>query len=287
MFDHCFDPNAYIYEYYNDLDLNWDFKSSSPLQNVGQENSFLLATYARIVLPIIRRLLTPPIHMLEVGGGPTIYQLISLSKVVNSILFTDFLSQNVNTVCTWREGQDAFWHPYIRQALKWEQACPILDQVLARERLIKSKLRFGQYDVMNDQWLNKDRDISSHPFQVVCSNFCIESATNDVAVWLDGIRHLSRKVASPGILVMTALGGSEGYQVGLDRFPALNIKASILRQALELQGFDKVTIFTQPICNHSDYSAFLVTVAERWRDHELCACDSASEVGRLHSLSLG
>jgi hypothetical protein len=52
--------------------------------------------------------------LLEVGGGPTIWQLLSASKHVGNITFTDHMQDNVAAVERWAaDAPSAFdWSPY-------------------------------------------------------------------------------------------------------------------------------------------------------------------------------
>ena len=58
----------------------------------------------------------PTKKLLEVGGGPTIYQLISASSKVESITFSDFNVTNLTEVRNWADGKPtAFdWSSYVK-----------------------------------------------------------------------------------------------------------------------------------------------------------------------------
>src|SRR5689334_2040520 len=66
-----FSPAAYLQEYYD---------------HIGPENDELLRFFAEAF-----KLVPPETVMLEFGGGPTIYQLISAAVKVSTIDFTDYL----------------------------------------------------------------------------------------------------------------------------------------------------------------------------------------------------
>ena len=55
-------------------------------------------------------------RLLEVGGGPIIYSLISAAPHVKEIVFGEFLETNRREVALWKEGNPAAfnWTPYFR-----------------------------------------------------------------------------------------------------------------------------------------------------------------------------
>ena len=79
-----FNPQEYLEEYYAQL---------------SEENAFLLdfyhETYDR---------LPAGLSVLELGGGPTLYQLLSASRRAREIVFTDFLEVNRRVVERWLEA---------------------------------------------------------------------------------------------------------------------------------------------------------------------------------------
>ena len=88
-----FDPHAYIAEYYSGM---------------GPENQFLLKFYHDVF-----NNLPEGLTMLEVGGGPTVYQLFSASRRSTEIVFTDYLPSNLKEVANWMANDP--------QALSWQE----------------------------------------------------------------------------------------------------------------------------------------------------------------------
>jgi hypothetical protein len=80
-----FDPSAYLQEYYSDI---------------GFEN-FALLRFLAETFPSIPK----GGRMLEFGGGPTIYPLISAVTRVDEIHFADFLQVNLDEVGRWINEQ--------------------------------------------------------------------------------------------------------------------------------------------------------------------------------------
>lgn len=96
-----FSPSDYLKEYYQDL---------------GNENAQILQWYNRIYSNIDSNQ-----SLLEVGGGPTIYQLISATNKVTSITFTDCFEKNLAVIKKWKEQPDNFWDKFIAYTLGLER----------------------------------------------------------------------------------------------------------------------------------------------------------------------
>src|SRR5215210_6087673 len=97
-----FQALEYLEEYYPD-------------REIGSENTALLAFYHSACRELSGG------TWLEIGGGPTLYQLISASTKVGSIVFTDYLGENLATVQSWLEAnKPGLWRSYIEATLRLE-----------------------------------------------------------------------------------------------------------------------------------------------------------------------
>ena len=107
---------------YDQLNIERDRKSFSPKQylneyykKLGKENMALLDWYRDMYRKIGSKK-----SLLEIGGGPTIYQLISASSKVKNITFTDYSQKNLDAVNSWVKNKDTFWDDFIEHVLKGE-----------------------------------------------------------------------------------------------------------------------------------------------------------------------
>src|SRR5262249_22613406 len=148
------------------------------LDSVEAENLSLLEFYARCVLPLMCKQAEPR-RLLEVGGGPTIYQLISLAPTVTEIWFTDYLEANIQMVRQWTCRASLAWQSSITAAMTLECGQSPTQQILAeREAVIKQNLtRLLRFDVVLD--VSAQGLIADASFDVVCSIFCLESITKE------------------------------------------------------------------------------------------------------------
>ena len=93
-----FAPYRYLEHYYSQVD---------------GENHFLLRFLAEAYKDIEGS------KLLEFGGGPTIYSLISAVNKVEEVYFSDYLKKNLSVVSRWkRNGQATFdWSEFFYHAL--------------------------------------------------------------------------------------------------------------------------------------------------------------------------
>src|SRR3990167_5607273 len=118
-----FSPRDYLNEYYT---------------HIGSENLSLLKFFVKVYKKTPKNAL-----LLEFGGGPTIYALISATNIVKEIHFADFLKKNLNEVKLWKyASSEAFnWSEFISTALKIEGSINIdKKKIKLREKLLRKKL---------------------------------------------------------------------------------------------------------------------------------------------------
>lgn len=252
-FDLNFRPDNYLENYYQDVDL--DFirawidtgcrKEKIITKNVSQENANLLIFYAKTISPLLKNAKCD--KLLEVGGGATIYQLISIAPFVSTICFTDYLFSNIFSVQKWKNKNSSEWRKFILGSLLLENGSQPINQlaILQREKIIKNKLnKWGCYDVISNKMT--PAKLEKEKFDIVSSNFCIESITEEKEVWAKSFRNLIGKLKSGGRLIITAIKGAKKYRVVDKNFPAveiyeddmLNIMESFNVRDIVLQSFE-------------------------------------------------
>ncbi len=222
-----FNPRAYLKEYYAD---------------VGAENlallKFLVQTFSDV---------RGDSAVLDFGGGPTIYSMICASTQVKEIHFCDYLESNLEEVRQWlaRDASAFNWSQFIKTVLVLEGNDYSSESVSARETEIRRKVT---------QIMPCDANLS-HPlngvtrqYDILVSNFCAESATDDREQWRKFVRNITSLLKPGGTLVLSALKGADSYAVGDKVFPAVYILEDNLIQALSENGFceDSIRIESVP-----------------------------------------
>ncbi len=241
-----FDPAAYLNEYYGD---------------VGAENRALL----RFLFDSYRDLPAGG-RMLDFGGGPTIYPLISAVAKVDEIHFCDFLASNLKEVERWlaRDAAAFDWTAFVREVLELETGPPCSDAAVARrEDEIRSKVT---------QLLRCDAsrlhsiDGPESAYDVLVTNFCAESATSDRSEWRSFFANIVSLLKPGGTLIMSALSGATSYSVGSRWFPAVDISEEDLFEVLDEEGFKRKTIEIRSVQADRptrDYSGLIFAVATK------------------------
>jgi hypothetical protein len=217
-----FDSQTYLREYYSKVDA---------------ENTALIYFFAQEFSAIDHY----P-RMLDFGCGPTIYQLIAAAAKVREIHICDYLERNLDQVRYWLQEKDEAWdwRPFIGISLEREtNKLPSAGDIDQRQRLIRQKVtRTMRCDAGQRSPLFE----KTSPYDLVTSTFCAESATHERKTWQRYTHNISSLLRSGGILLMTALKGSNYYSIGDSKVPATNIHEEDLRRQLINVGFADTSI---------------------------------------------
>ena len=231
-----FSPSDYLREYYS---------------TIGKENAFLLeflhATYYKF-----------PIggNLIEIGGGPTLYQLISASEVVESITFAEFHPDNLKVLKDWLKNNDsAFdWSPFLEYVKNLEGINSI---DILEKRMRKKITRVIPCDLFNENPTSK-----SEKFDIISMNFCAESITNTKEDFEKVMKNCLSLLKDGGYLIMTALKGANYYRVGQKNFPAYAITEDYLLNFLEKRNFSIITKNQISAENNRDYTGIIGVCAQ-------------------------
>jgi hypothetical protein len=212
-----FSAQAYLQEYYADI---------------GAENLAILHFLVRTV-----RDLSPQATLLDFGGGPTIYTMIACANRVHEIHFCDFLESNLEQVRMWLgEHPHAFnWTEFIKVTLMLEGRDYSRESVALREAEVRRRVTHVLHCDAN---LLCPIQTDVDGYDVVVSNFCAESATEDIHQWQTFVRNITSLLKPGGRLIMSTLKGASSYGVGEEVFPAVNIAEEDLIELLIDINFD-------------------------------------------------
>ncbi len=241
-----FDPTAYLDEYYGDI---------------GSENLELLRFLADAYrdVPVGGR-------MLDFGGGPTIYPLISAVGRIREIHFSDYLEANLGEVRKWIANDPrAFdWDEFIAQALEIESGRPATPQdVSERATEIRECVTLL---TRCDASRQPPIEGAHEPYDILLTNFCAESATSDHWQWQSFMVNILSQLKPGGRLIMSALKGATRYSVGARSFPAVSIREDDLVEVLEETGFSAKSIEIRSVPADRptrDYEGLMLAVAQK------------------------
>lgn len=206
-----FSPAEYLREYYSE---------------VGQENDELLRFFADIAPSI-----PPGEDLLEYGGGPTVYQLLSFAPIVGDIVFGDYLAGNLDAVARWMDARAGAhdWAPFARAALRHEGRSADAPEVEHRLDLVRRRIRtLCRVDALADA----QHGVRPDRFAVVSTSFVAESIASTPHQWRRALTAITGNVRPGGHLAMTAIRNADRWRVGDQWFPALPVDADDIRSAL-------------------------------------------------------
>ncbi len=278
VFHNDFTPREYCEEYYNEIDKRyiWNYFRNTkdfekiPLKTVEEENSSLLVFLGGIVRPLLVSSGRKDLTVLEIGGGLTIYQLISIAPFASQIHFTDYLESNLVEVGRWRAGNESHinrWNMFIEGGLMVELKTSVITKqmVSARKELIRNKITsLYAFDVINNKGSLFGR--KHIQYDIVNTHFCIDSITDNLQVWYDSLGHVVSKIKSGGRLIMTSLAEAKTYSIGEKRFPSCDLTEDVVRTALYAHGLNNVRVFrsrkSDGVDSHYDGFIFVTAVKE-------------------------
>lgn len=217
-----FNPYDYLKEYYT---------------KIGDENSALLRFFHKKYKKI-----KPKKSLLEFGGGPTIYQLISASSKVKEIVFSEYVKSNREEVKKWvNNAPDSFnWNDYFKFVLRLENK-EINEKNLQN---IKQRLRNKFKEIIKcDAYKQNPLYPKKYPlFDIVSICFVPESATDNSENYKLFMKNISNLLRTKGVLVMALLKNAKFYQVGKSKFPAYPVDEERVKNVLENLGFYQIDI---------------------------------------------
>lgn len=210
-----FSPADYLREYYSE---------------VGLENDELLRFFADIAPSM-----PPGEDLLEYGGGPTVYQLLSFAPAVGGIVFGDYLTKNLDAVAQWIEARPGAhdWAPFARAALRHEGVPADAHEVEQRLDLVRRRIRtLCRVDALAEA----ETEAPPTRYAFVSTNFVAESIATTPDDWRRALRTIAGTVRPGGHLAMTAIRNADRWRVGDHWFPALPVDADDIRSTLHDLG---------------------------------------------------
>lgn len=242
-----FNPRMYLQEYYVDL---------------GTENIELLNFFDRAYSHIFSEI--KQAKVLEFGGGPTLYQLISAAKYPVSIDFSDYLNVNLQELTAWLhdEPEQFPWDAFIGYVLarEGEQSTPAL--IRRRARLIRHKLkRLLHCDARIPDPLGAEYRAF---YEIVSANFVLEAITQELADWDELIDNVLPLVKPSGYLIICTVVGASSYRVGELYYPATPITPEIAMTKLRQRNFS-IVMTHSVVAEHQErqgYEGIFMVVAQ-------------------------
>ncbi|XP_068505512.1 phenylethanolamine N-methyltransferase [Syngnathus scovelli] len=212
----CFDPAAYL-----------QYNYTPPRADFDREDSIVPWKLARLHQAFAEGDIGGEL-LVDVGSGPTLYQVLSGCEVFDEVVLTDFLESNREELRRWlrdEKGCSMDWTPYLQHVCKLEgrRASAWTEKAAKLRRAISDILPI---DVHRPQPLDPRR---FPPAKADClvSCFCLESASPDLTAFTRALGHIGTLLRPGGHLLLIGALGESFYMGG----PGLKIPVVPLGEA--------------------------------------------------------
>ncbi|XP_029812618.1 nicotinamide N-methyltransferase-like [Suricata suricatta] len=204
--------------------------------------------------------------LIDIGSGPSIYQLLSACEAFEEIVATDYTDKNRLELEKWlKKMPGAFdWSPVVKYVCELEGD---RDKWAAKEERLRRTVRqVLKCDVHKEQPLEP----AVLPLaDCVLSSLCLEAACLTEEAFRGALRHLRTLLRPGGHLVLGGGFDSSFFMVGDRKFPCLPLKEKSVREALQEAGFVIEKLETKARAAETlsdpdaDYTGMFVLVAKR------------------------
>ncbi|NXC23047.1 NNMT methyltransferase, partial [Corythaeola cristata] len=221
FYQKSFDPREYLKEFYGFSDSR------------GQPNAVLTQNLRSLLRMFSLDGLTGN-TLIDVGCGPTIYQLLSACERFQEIIALDCTDQNRRELEKWlRNEEGAFdWSPVVKYVCelegdreKWAEK---------EEKLSKKVRRVLKCDVTK---ANPVGPVSLPPADCIISTFCLEAACKDLGNFRSALSNISGLVKPGGHLVLLTALGESYYAFNEQVFSCLRLGRGDVEAAVTGAGF--------------------------------------------------
>ncbi|NWI39073.1 NNMT methyltransferase, partial [Picathartes gymnocephalus] len=245
-----FDPQEYLKEYYS-VNSSQEGKNAFTMQN-------LRSLHKMFSLDGLRGK-----TLIDVGCGPTIYQLLSACEHFQEIIALDYTDQNRRELEKWLKNEaGAFdWEPVVKYVCELEG-----DREKWAEKQEKLRKKVKQVLKCDVTKANPTGPVSLPPADCIVSTLCLEAACKDLATFRSALRNISTLLKPGGHLVMLTVLGETYYIFNKKVFSCLCLQKHEVEEAVVAAGFEVMSSEAQPYTvpdDRTDVSAVLSLVARR------------------------
>ncbi|XP_066495270.1 nicotinamide N-methyltransferase-like [Tiliqua scincoides] len=217
-----FHPKDYIKTYYSSSSGNQEFSNLLKFNLKNLHKAFTLDGIKGDTL-------------LDIGSGPTIYQFLSACESFREIIASDYTDQNREEMQRWlKKEPDHFdWSPVVKYVCelegdreKWEE----------KEKKVRRTVR--QVLKCDVTQANPLAPLVMPQVCCVTSQFCLESACQDLPTYCLALKNICSLLKPGGHLILMTALKHNFYMVGQHRFFGLYLEQEMVSSAVREGGFD-------------------------------------------------
>ncbi|KAM3592524.1 uncharacterized protein V6R79_020707 [Siganus canaliculatus] len=187
--------------------------------------------------------------LVDIGSGPTLYQVLSGCEVFNKVLLTDYLEINRQELRHWlqNEGCNLDWTPYLQHVCKLEGRRPS-DWTEKATKLRQVVADILPVDVHSPQPVARDV-LPPSGADCLVSCFCLESVSPDLPAFTRALGHIGRLLKPGGhLLLIGALGESYYFGGPGVKIPVVPLNEAQVCDSLKASGYTliRLEVYTLP-----------------------------------------
>nr|XP_060643395.1 nicotinamide N-methyltransferase-like [Anolis sagrei ordinatus] len=173
--------------------------------------------------------------LIDIGSGPSIYQLLSACESFKEIIATDLLEQNRAEIQKWlKKDPDALdWTPMVKYTCQLEG-----DREKWKEKEEKLRRTIKQVLPCDVTLANPLDPLVLQPVDCVISTFCLEAACDDLPTYCSAMKNVGSLVKPGGHLIFAAVMEETYYIVGPHKFRCLYLTSEMVRDAVKGASFE-------------------------------------------------
>ncbi|XP_020654973.3 phenylethanolamine N-methyltransferase [Pogona vitticeps] len=173
--------------------------------------------------------------IIDIGTGPTIYQLLSACDYFEEIVATDYLEVNRAEIYSWVHGNDsgAFdWSPYIQHVCRIEGKGEPWKE---KEQKLKKKLtKILPIDVHQPKPLGF---VLSKPADALVSAFCLEAVSPDRPSFDRALRNVTTLLKPGGHFLMIGALEESFYLAGEAKLSVVPMREADVKESFTKSGY--------------------------------------------------
>ena len=174
-------------------------------------------------------------RLLEVGGGPVIWQLIPACPYVKEIVFTDYLEKCLKQVRLWRDKDPSAhnWGPFFEYVVGNLEGETGKDTAVQREEDLRSKVTVERCDLNQDDVV----DPKLGTFDIISTSYCLACIAGNKKELEDYHVKLARRTTVGGYLLNITSIESSWYRLDNEEFKHVWVTCDDVKAMMEKAGY--------------------------------------------------
>ncbi|XP_075134117.1 nicotinamide N-methyltransferase-like [Leptodactylus fuscus] len=203
--------------------------------------------------------------LIDIGTGPTIYQLLSACEVFQNIIVSDLTDRNREEFNLWLNNHPgAFdWCAVVKHVCHLER-----NRISCREKEERLRKSIKQVLKCNILKANPFDPVTLPQADCVLSCLCLEAACRDYDTLITAVKNITTLLKPGGYLVLAGVMGNPFFIVGEVRFSSLNVDEVLLTEAITgagyvIENFHRYKKMENPMEDKDSFVAYYFIIARK------------------------